>query len=278
MSMPSFPKDGANMSREQALTMVVASIAMEENALGRVIDAEGDKLRYILDRCREESGCEETPKEILEANESVTRLLEAVAQNQTILRNKLALALDACGGCPPEPPCPPPCPPAPPCPPTPCPPVPPYPPTPCPPVPPCPPTPCPEKSLMQLRLSGDGFLWQTGCPIPWEYRGGLGNAVRWRMENPSQVELDPSRAWSVSCTFLVRDFQPGLASGCIRLEADGASHEPPLCFSIRCACGEAVTLPYSTLLLPDSACAAAFRLCSKCPLWVEQAELNIVEL
>ena len=253
MSMPSFPKDVPNITREQALTMVVASIAMEENALSRVIDAEGDKLRYILDRCREDDN-EEVPKEILEANESVTRLLDVVAQNQTILRNKLALALSGGGGCCPDPPCPPP----------------------CPPVPPCPPEPCPEKSLMQLRLSGDSFLWKTGCPLPWEYQGGRGDAVRWRMETPFQVELDPGRAWAVSCTFLIRDFQPGLAYGCIRLE--GPSREPPpLCFSLRCACGEAVTLSYSTLLLPGSACAA-FHLCSKCPLWVEQAELNIVEL
>ena len=260
MSMPSFPKDGANMTREQALTMVIASIAMEERALGRVIDAEGDKLRYILDRCQEAVGCEETPREILEANESVTRLLEAVAQNQTILRSKLALALEAGDvypPCPPEPPCPPP----------------------CPPEPPCPAVPCPEKSLMQLRLSGDGFLWQAGCPFPWEYAGGRGDAVRWYMESPSQVELGSGRAWSVSCTFLVRDFAPTAASGCICLEGAGASRElPPLCFDLRCACGEAVTIPYSTLLLPGGASAVTFRLRSKCPVWVEQAELNIVEL
>ena len=261
MSMPSFPKNGANMTREQALTMVIASIAMEESALSRIIDAEGDKLRYILDRCQEAGGCEEAPKEILEANESVTRLLDAVAQNQAILRNKLALALEAGGGCPPEPPCPP----KPPCPP------------PCPPRPPCPPIPCPEKSLMQLRLSGDGFLWQTGCPIPWEYAGGRGDAVRWHLESPSQAELDSCRAWFVSCTFLVRDFAPAAASGCIRLE--GASRElPPLCFGLRCACGEAVTLTYSTLLLPGEASAVSFRLHSKAPVWVEQAQLNIVEL
>ena len=265
MSMPSFPKDGANMTREQALTMIIASIAMEESALGRVIDAEGDKLRYILDRCQEASGCEETPKDILEANASVTRLLDAVAQNQTILRCKLALALNASGECPPDPPCPP---------------APPYPPDPpCPPASPCPPTPCPEKSLMQLRLSGDGFLWKTGCPIPWEYRGGRGDAVRWYMENPSRVELDPGRAWFVSCAFLVRDFQPAAASGCIRLESSGTSREHlPLCFDLRCACGEAVTLPYAALLLPCSASDISFRLHSRPPLWVEQAELNIVEL
>lgn len=130
---------------------------------------------------------------------------------------------------------------------------------------------------MQLKLSEDGFLWQTGCPIPWEYRGGRGDNLRWCMEEPTRVELDPGRAWSVSCTFLVRDFAPRLASGCIRLE--GASRElPPLCFDLRCACGEAVTLAYSALLLPGEARSVTFRLRSKSPVWVEQAQLNIVEL
>ena len=271
MSMPSFPKNGANMTREQALTMIIASVAMEESALGRVIDAEGDKLRYILDRCQEDGGCQETPKEILEVNRSVTELLDVVARNQMVLQSKLALAIGAGGRCPPEPPCPPPRPPEPPCPPT-------QPPErPCP--PPCPPAP-PEKSFMKLRLSGDGFLWKKGCPVPWEYLGGRGHAACWCMENPSQVKLDPGKAWSVSCTFLIRDFQPAAASGCIRLESTGGmSRETlPLCFDLRCACGEALTLPYTALLLPGSASVISFRLCSRPPVWVEQAELDIVEL
>ena len=258
MSMPSFPENGANMTREQALTMIIASIAMEESALGRVIDAEGDKLQYILDRCQESCGCCGTPKEILEVNCSVTRLLDVVAQNQMILRSKLALALNAGGGCPPDPPCP----------------------SPCPPIPPGPPCPEPSiKSLMQLKLPEDGFLWKPGCPIPWEYLGGRGSAVRWSIEAPSQVELDPSKAWSVNCAFIVRDFMPTAASGRICMESAGVSRELlPLCFSIHCAGGEAVTLQYSTLLLPSSTSNISFRLRSRPPLWVEQAELNIVEL
>ena len=120
MSMPSFPENGANMTREQALTMVIASIAMEESALSRILDAEGDKLRYILDRCWDSCDCPETAKDILAANQSVTQLLEAVAQNQAILRCKLALAIEAGGQLPPVPPCPPPEPPCPPKPPKPC--------------------------------------------------------------------------------------------------------------------------------------------------------------
>ena len=116
MSMPSFPPNGANMTREQALTMIISSIAMEESALSRVLDAEADKLQYILDKCRDIPDCCGIPMELLEANRSVTRLLEAVAQNQMILRGKLALAVGAGGQRPPKPPCPPipPCPPKPP--------------------------------------------------------------------------------------------------------------------------------------------------------------------
>ena len=268
MSMPSFPKNGANMTREQALTMIVASVAMEERALGRVIEAESDKLRYVLDRCRDAcDGCE-TPKELLEVNESVTRLLDVVSRNQTLLRSKLALALNAGGGCPPDPPCPPPHPPEPPCKPS------------CPPGPPKPP--CPEpahKSFMQLGLAGCGFLWKNECLIPWEYLGGRGKAVRWKEEAPALAELAPGKAYSISCIFNIRDFLPTAASGSICLECAGASRQPPpLCFSIRCAGGEAVTLQYSALLLPDSASTISFRLRSRTPLCVEQAELNIVEL
>ena len=42
MSMPSYPPNGADMTREQAITMIVASIAMEERALSHIIDAEGE--------------------------------------------------------------------------------------------------------------------------------------------------------------------------------------------------------------------------------------------
>ena len=46
--MPSFPQNGANMTREEALTMIIASIAMEELALSHILNAEGEKLQYIL--------------------------------------------------------------------------------------------------------------------------------------------------------------------------------------------------------------------------------------
>lgn len=272
MSMPSFPKNGGNMTREQALTMIIASVAMEECALSRIIDAEGDKLRYVLDRCRCACDCSEIPETILAVNESVTRLLEVVTRNQTLLRGKLSLALEASGKCPPDPPCPPPDPPCPP----PHPPKPPCKPS-CPPGPPCPEP--PQKSFMQLGLPGCGFLWKNECLIPWERLDGRGGAIRWDGKSPALAELAPGKTYSVSCVFNIRDFLPTEASGSICLESAGASREPPpLRFSIRCAGGEPATLQYSALLLPESASAISFRLRSRTPLCVEQAELNIVEL
>ena len=52
MSMPSFPPNGADLTREEALTMIIASIAMEELALSHIINAEGEKLQYSWALCR----------------------------------------------------------------------------------------------------------------------------------------------------------------------------------------------------------------------------------
>ena len=41
MSMPSFPKNGADMTRDEALTMIIACIAMEELALSHILNAGG---------------------------------------------------------------------------------------------------------------------------------------------------------------------------------------------------------------------------------------------
>ena len=106
MSMPSFPPNGADMTREEALTMIIASIAMEELALSHILNAEGEKLQYILGTLPGSKPCA-TPQDVLAVNKSVTDLVEAVTQNQMLLKNKLAQVLEFCPRpCPPEP-CPP---------------------------------------------------------------------------------------------------------------------------------------------------------------------------
>ena len=105
MSMPSFPPNGADMTREEALTMIIASIAMEELALSHILNAEGEKLQYILGTLPGTKPCA-GHQEVLAVNKSVAALLEAVAQNQILLKSKLEKVLEACP--PPSPPCPPP--------------------------------------------------------------------------------------------------------------------------------------------------------------------------
>ena len=261
MSMPSYPEHGADLTREQALTMVVASIAMEEQALSSIMDAEGEKLRTVVRRL-EECGC---LRDVLAANESVTKLLEVVMQNQLLLRSKLALALEC--GCRPEDgpaPCPPPCPPE----------RPPH--TSCP--PPCPP-PCRQKGAAQLSSPCGQYLWKGGCPLRWECCRRIGDAVRWNGDAPALVELDPDRGYAVSCQINLCDFLPTEASGRIQLETgDCCAQPPPLFFSICCPNGEAATLQYTALLLPRSGKSLSLRLHARGALCVSQAVMNIQEL
>ena len=95
MSMPSFPPNGADMTQEEALTMIIASIAMEELALSHILNAEGEKLQYILGTLPGTSPCA-CPNDVLAVNKSVTALVEAVTQNQMLLKNKLAQVLEFC--------------------------------------------------------------------------------------------------------------------------------------------------------------------------------------
>ena len=95
MSMPSFPPNGADMTREEALTMIIASIAMEELALSHILNAEGEKLQYILGTLHGTSPCA-CPQDVLAVNKSVTALVEAVTQNQMLLKSKLEKVLEFC--------------------------------------------------------------------------------------------------------------------------------------------------------------------------------------
>ena len=106
MSMPEFPKPNQDCTQEQALTMILSSIASEEEALSHIIKAEGDKLQYILNQA---NCCQDSYniKDILAINKSITSLLEMVMQNQMILKSKMEAVLDHLppSRCPTEPPC-----------------------------------------------------------------------------------------------------------------------------------------------------------------------------
>ena len=95
MSMPSFPPNGAGMTREEALTMIIASIAMEELALSHILNAEGEKLQYILETLLG-TNPHNWPQNVQTVNKSVAALVEVVTQNQMLLKSRLSQVLEFC--------------------------------------------------------------------------------------------------------------------------------------------------------------------------------------
>ena len=282
MSMPSFPPNGADLTREEALTMIIASIAMEELALSHIINAEGEKLQYILGTLPGAKPCA-TPQDVLVVNKSVASLLDVVAQNQMLLKSKLEKVLAVCP--PPAPPCPSPgpCPPGPPV----C--------EPCPPtVPPacgpgvCPPPGWPEKGetcALHLAERQAGLLWSPGCRLSWRQQARRGECIRWNACNPTQIRLDTRAAYAVRCTLCAYAMPPARGEGiiCLRQTPCGAFTEAqPLRFSLERMAGNLQTLQYAAVLNPrvgvNGVAELSLVLDTRNALCVERAAMDVVEL
>ncbi len=95
MSLPSFPTVDPPIDREDAVNQILSSIAMEELGLSHILNAEGEKLQYILGTLPGLSGPPATVNEVLAANESVRSMLETAVQNQLFLKAKMQGALTA---------------------------------------------------------------------------------------------------------------------------------------------------------------------------------------
>ena len=96
MSMPKFP-DTTDLSREDAINMILSSIAMEELGLSHILNAEGEKLQYMLGTLEGVNPPVVPPTidQVFEANESVQKLLETATYQQMFLRSKMNDALRA---------------------------------------------------------------------------------------------------------------------------------------------------------------------------------------
>ena len=95
MSLPSFPNIDPPVQRENAVNQILSSIAMEELGLSHILNAEGEKLQYILGTLPGLSGPAATVEDVLSANESVRNLLKTAVQNQLFLKSKMQGALEA---------------------------------------------------------------------------------------------------------------------------------------------------------------------------------------
>ena len=95
MSQPTFPTIDPPISREDAVNQILVSIAMEELGLSHIINAEGEKLQYVLGTIPGLSGPPATVDDVIAANESVRDTLDAITQNQLFYKNKMQSALSS---------------------------------------------------------------------------------------------------------------------------------------------------------------------------------------
>lgn len=92
MSFPNVPdiNPNINLTREQVINLLLASIALEELGLAHIINAEGEKIQYVIGTLDGQAPQEPpTIDELLRINRSVERTLRSVIKNQMLLQFKL---------------------------------------------------------------------------------------------------------------------------------------------------------------------------------------------
>jgi len=96
MSLPAFPDHHHTPNREEAINQIISSIAMEELALSHILNAEGEKLQYVLGTLHGVDGLNPSVDDIIKVNDSVKELVETVMFSQMFLRAKLkdAISMD----------------------------------------------------------------------------------------------------------------------------------------------------------------------------------------
>jgi len=96
MSLPRFPDTPDDCGLETSVCQILTSIAMEEIGLSHIINAEGEKLQYILGTLKESAPViPATVEQVIEVNESVKEMLQQVGFSQMFLSQKMSDALKA---------------------------------------------------------------------------------------------------------------------------------------------------------------------------------------
>lgn len=101
MSLPKIPdmNPSVTVDRTDAVNLLIFSIGMEEIGLSHIINAEGEKIQYVLGTLVDADNNIVRPdvatsvEEILNINESVNGTLKNVLRNQLLLQLKLEDAL-----------------------------------------------------------------------------------------------------------------------------------------------------------------------------------------
>lgn len=97
MSLPKIPDMNPQVSvaREDAINLLLFSIGMEEIGLSHIINAEGEKIQYVLGTLTDGDGNPIAPPDgvtvdsVLDVNASVSNSLKDILRNQLLLELKL---------------------------------------------------------------------------------------------------------------------------------------------------------------------------------------------
>ncbi|MCL1914586.1 MAG: hypothetical protein FWG10_12115 [Eubacteriaceae bacterium] len=96
MSLPTFPPT-PDLTVEDSLIQIFSSIAMEEVALSHILNAEGEKLQYVLGIGVPQGNTPIAPdiETLLTVNESVKDMVSTISLNQMFLLGKLSATMSA---------------------------------------------------------------------------------------------------------------------------------------------------------------------------------------
>ncbi len=260
MSLPEFPTPDPCLTREQAINMILASIAMEEIALSHILEAESEKIRYVLE-CLEHHDRNSHIEKILEVNKSVSELVDAISDTQLILKKKMEKALDALPKMCPQP---------------------------CPPHPPCPPPEhekdcCCVVSIPRKRCSvfeADSCLWCKDSALPLRKRPSSCTCIElWPLGN-TKILLPSCSRFVVSFRFELTQLQPCSEPVSIELELSRSSHTLQ---TERFYATDGGRISLSGSVIVETPCnypqaRLVFNLLSPSSMQVENGRINIAEI
>lgn len=92
MSQPNYPRIDPPLTRDGSVNEIVSSIAAEELSLSHLLNAEGEKLQFVLGTLPGLSGGADIG-DVLDVNKSVRKTLDEIARQQLLLGSKLNAAL-----------------------------------------------------------------------------------------------------------------------------------------------------------------------------------------
>lgn len=94
MSQPNYPNIDPPLTRDGSVNQIISSIAAEELSLSHILNAEGEKLQFVLGTLPGLNGGADID-DVMDVNKSVQRTLDEITQQQLMLGAKLSSALGA---------------------------------------------------------------------------------------------------------------------------------------------------------------------------------------